>query len=224
MARWLRRVRLSNEMEQDEFGLIIGKSRSTVNMMERGERTVRPEVIAAIMTELPDTPLPPTGDVVPTGSMLSAPSAIRWELPYAGTVPCSGDWGDPLEGTELRPVDPDFTGSGRYICRVAGMSCYPALMEGDMTIWEEDRDPAPGVIVLAQRTADSACTVKQLQWSDSNSRYTLVPVNREFEAPPDDDGWEVVARLVGVIRKVNGIKRTWLNDEGLRPSHLVATE
>jgi transcriptional regulator with XRE-family HTH domain len=224
MARWLRRVRLSNELEQDELAAIIKKSRSTVNMMERGDRTVRADVVAAILEAYPDSPTPPLGgDIAPTGTMSSKSTTIRWELPYAGIVPCSSDWGDPLEGAEMKPIDPDFTGPNRFICRVAGSSCYPALQEGDITVWESDKDPDFGVIVLAQRLPDSACTVKQLAWDDSRARPILRPVNTDHEAPDDGEGWEATARLIGVIRRDGGTKRTWLNEDGLRPANLIVS-
>lgn len=222
VAKWLMKVRVDNDLDQDELAEIVGLSRSMVNMMERGERVVQPDVIAAIMDTYPDTPDAPIDGVLRmTGSAPRAQPEIIWELPYAGIVPCSGTWGDPLDGTESKPIDPDFTGPNRFICRVAGDSCWPALKPGDITVWEKDTSPAPGVIVLAQRMEDSACTVKELGWDEVRSRHVLIPVNPLYEAPPDGEGWQVAARLIGVVRTSEGPKKTWLEPDGLQPKHLI---
>ena len=79
----------------------------------------------------------------------------------------------------------------------------------------------PVVIVLAERTEDHACTVKELTYDEPGSRARLKAVNPRFESPPDDGGWSVTARLVGVIRAADGPERTWYWSAGLRPRHLI---
>lgn len=221
MGHWMLVVRTLQGLDQLEFSHYIGRSRSAVNMYENGERTIPPDVIAAVRTSFPESPAPPMGEILPTSLALVEEIPKRWELPYAGIVPASSDWGDPLSQDEMKPVDPEFTGKGRFLCKIGGLSCYPALHEGDSTIWQNDRNPGPGVIVLAQRLGDSACTVKQLVYDETKGRQVLSAINPEYDSPPEGEGWEVVARLIGVIRRSGGPKRTWLWEEGLRPEHLA---
>jgi SOS-response transcriptional repressor LexA len=89
-----------------------------------------------------------------------------------------------------------------------------------LTIWETDNDPAYGVIVIAERMEDRACTVKELVYDEQAKRSRLRPVNPDMAPPSDDGGWYVTARLVGVVRATDGPERTWFLPVGLRPRHL----
>lgn len=219
MARWLASVRVLQGLDQHEFSQYIGRSRSALTMYEQGERVIPIEVIAAILTNFPGTPPPPTGGIEVVGQAL--PEDRKAYITYAGVVPCSKDWGDPLESQDRRSIDPEFAGANRFLCRVAGDSCYPALIEGDLTVWESDDNPAWGLIVLAQRTTDSACTVKQLVWDEALQRAILRPINPERQAPDDSDGWRVIARMIGVMRNTDGPPKQWGPwPAGLRPEHL----
>jgi hypothetical protein len=142
-------------------------------------------------------------------------------MPYAGDVPCSREWGDPLSGGEFVEVDSQYQHPRRFAARVVGDSCYPALQPGDMTIWHSDMNPAYGLVVLAQRKGDHGCTVKVLEYDDALGRPRLHPVNPSSGEPEDGEGWGVVARLVAVIRNTDGLRRTWYMDTGLRPKHLT---
>lgn len=146
----------------------------------------------------------------------AARSKVR--LRFAGVVPCSEAWGDPLESTEYVEVAGQFGGERRFVAKVAGDSCYPALLPGDLTVWEPDLSPPYGVIVLAQRKGDHGCTVKQL--THDGTRPRLTPINPSASAPDDGEGWGVVARLVGVERATQAPARTWFWEAGLRPEHL----
>ena len=103
-----------------------------------------------------------------------------------------------------------------------GDSCYPALEPGDITIWHADRNPPYGTIVIAQRKGDCGCTVKLLEYDPDLHRPVLTPVNPAHSAPADNGGWDVIARLVGVLRSSEAPKRTWFWEQGLRPRHLGA--
>lgn len=138
---------------------------------------------------------------------------------FAGLVPCSTEWGDPLESTEQIEVSAQFGGELRFAARVVGDSCYPALLPGDLAIWERDLNPPYGVIVLAQRQGDHGCTVKKL--SHDGQRPRLEPINRAYESPDDGEGWGVIARLVGVERSSEAPARTWFWEPGIRPEHLL---
>lgn len=156
--------------------------------------------------------------------MVSGPSfPVSYEpigIPYAGLVPASSEWGDPLAAEEPVEVDAKFVKKGRFACRVVGDSCYPALRQGDLTIWEVDPSPKYGLIVLAQRKGDHGCTVKQLVYDSMARRDRLVPVNPAYDSPPDGEGWGVIARLVGVVRE-GEVERSWYSASGMRPKYLT---
>ncbi len=143
------------------------------------------------------------------------------QIRFAGEVPCSSDWGDPLAAEEFIEVEVQFEGSKRFSATVVGDSCYPALLPGDSTIWHADFSPPYGLIVLAQRKGDHGCTVKQLEYDADQGRPRLHPVNKAHGEPEDGEGWGVIARLVAVIRQEDGLKKTWYLPTGLRPRHLT---
>lgn len=139
-------------------------------------------------------------------------------IPFAGIVP-AGEWGDPLASEEFIEVEVKFEHPRRFAAKVVGDSCYPALMQGDVTIWHQDMNPPFGSIVLAQRRGDHGCTVKELRYEDG--RPVLHPVNPAHAKTEDGTGWGVIARLVGVIRKVDGLEQSWYLADGIRVRHLV---
>jgi hypothetical protein len=143
-----------------------------------------------------------------------------FKMRFAGIVPC-GDWGDPLESEEFIEVDSKFESPRAFAARVVGDSCYPALQPADITIWIADNNPPYGRIVLAQRKGDHGCTVKELAWDPARSRSALLPINATYAEPEDGEGWGVIARLVGVVRSIDGLERTWKQLEGLTPRHLI---
>ena len=157
------------------------------------------------------------GDLDRPRVALSHPSV---SLPYAGDVPCAALWGDPLAAGDFIDVDSQFDHPARFAAKVVGDSCYPALLPGDVTIWHADKNPPYGMIVLAQRKGDHGCTVKVLQYDEQLGRPRLHPVNPASGEPEDGEGWGVIARLVGVLRNTDGLKRSWLLDTGLRPKHM----
>lgn len=137
---------------------------------------------------------------------------------FAGEVP-TGDWGDPLASEDFIEVEAQFEGPRRFAARVVGDSCFPALLPGDITIWESDLNPPYGVIVLAQRKGDHGCTVKQL--THDGTRPHLRPINPARREPSDGSGWGVIGRLIAVLRSSDAPRRTWYWEPGLRPEHLL---
>lgn len=144
----------------------------------------------------------------------------KGRIPFAGEVPCSADWGEPLASEEFIEVEVQFEHPQRFAAKVVGDSCYPALHPGDVTIWHADMSPPFGLIVLAQRKGDHGCTVKRLEYDQDRGRPLLVPVNPAHKKPEDGEGWGVIARLVGVLRTTDGLKKSWYLDSGLRQAHL----
>ena len=150
---------------------------------------------------------------------LSTVSHGMRRLRYAGTVPC-GDWGDPLDSEEMVDVDARYEHPKRFAATVSGDSCEPALMHGDFTVWHFDLAPSGGLIVLAQRKGDHACTVKQLK-TDETGRHHLLPINPAYQEPAGGEGWGVIARLILVQRVVGHAARQWYSRAGLRPEDLA---
>jgi len=138
------------------------------------------------------------------------------EIKYAGVVPAS-TWGDPLQVQDTRMIDKRYYSDNRFLTTVVGDSCEPSLVSGDVTLWEVQRGGQPhGLIVIAEREEDHACTVKQ--YKHERGRDRLIPINPEFEEPTATNGFHIAAFLVGVFR-TEGIERSWYFPGGLRPEH-----
>ncbi len=201
MTRWLKSLRAAHGLDQADLASDIGVSRSAVAMWETGT-SVPEDMVSEIVKKFPDGPKPPDGPSKEKPFEVSVPgftaSFPKITLRYAGLVPTSDEWGDPLASDIPWEVEAKFDSPFRFVCKVTGESCYPALQQGDVTIWHQDLAPPPGRIVLAQRKQDHGCTVKELAQSADGKNH-LVPVNPNASAPPDGDGWGVIARLVGVV-------------------------
>lgn len=175
--------------------------------------------------EVPDYPPTQIAETTRTPTLdLDRP---RWlvsyqplQMRFAGVVPASSDWGDPLASEEMIEVDARYEHPKRFAAQLVGSSCWPALHQGDLTIWHTDEAPASGLIILAQNLPEHECTVKQLRL-DSEGQAQLVPVNPNEKAPPiGDAGWYPIARLVAVIRAAGRVERSWYNPAGLRAEDL----
>ena len=59
LAKWLRKVRAEQDLQQKEFAEAIGVSRSLIAMMERGERTIGIPLIRRVQEEFVNAPEPP---------------------------------------------------------------------------------------------------------------------------------------------------------------------
>lgn len=187
----------------------IGTSRQNLSNWLNGADPVDPTIWTRLLAAIPTAPL--ENPTIPVGFPLV-------QMPLAGTVP-AGTWGDPLASEDFIEVEAKFEHRERFAARVIGDSCYPALQQGDLTIWHSDLSPQYGLIVLAQRRGDHGCTVKQLDYDESAARPVLRSINPAHLNPDDGDGWGAIARLVGVIRNHDGLEQTWFLDKGLRPSH-----
>lgn len=224
------RIHTKPPMKQVQLAKLLGVSQSLISKYESGGAYVPHSLVERISqaTGVPVDWFYEDGDEPPkfeeTKPPLTEPKTLvsfgMHKIRYAGTVP-AGDWGDPLESEEMVEVDARIEHPKRFACTVSGDSCEPALLHGDFTVWHQDFDPSPGLIVLAQRKGDHACTVKVLKL-DELGRPHLVPLNPRY-AEPQADGWGAIARLVYVERQMpGGVSRTWYNRAGLRPEHLEA--
>lgn len=194
----------------------VGQHRQTVAKWLSGYADPRdPDMWQKMLEAIPD--------LENSKSPLSQPMGIYSygyrNIRYAGVVPC-GDWGDPLDSEEMIPISAEFEHPKRFAATVAGDSCYPALLQGDLTIWHVDPAPTSGLIVLAQRKGDHGCTVKQLKIDDKGLPH-LVPINPQYDEPENGDGWGVIAKLVVVIRQGERIKHHFIKPEGIRPDDLI---
>lgn len=223
---WLSGLRNAQGWTQLDLAERLGISRSLVAGYEAGTRPIAPAVVARLHDLFPNAPrmpLPSDGSNIVDVRLLSADEDDdddEVEMPYAGLVPTSDDWGDPLESAGRLKVPRRFRREGRYAARVVGDSCWPALKQGDVTIWEPDLAPRAGLLVLAQRRGDHGCTVKQYK-QNARGQDVLVPVNPSSAAPPDGTGWGVIAKLVGVIRQRGKGRFVWADDDGLTPADLM---
>ena len=219
-TKWLKAIRVSYAVDQEEFGQRIGRTRSAVGMWETGQQVPPAKAVAAILTGFPEAPPPPgsAGAIQIKGTV--EPEAIYAKILYAGVVPAS-NWGDALNQAEPEPINPKFAGPKRFMCRVQGDSCYPALHPGDLIIFEQNHAPAEGMIVLAERSSDSACTVKEFK--RINGVATLAPINPDpqFHDVSDEGGWRATAYLVGVIFAVHGAEAEFYSPTGLRVAQLL---
>ena len=200
-------------LTQQEVADRLGVSRETVAAYEAG----RVRVPAKAQTELLAMDTGVNTLDRPRIPVTFEPQPMR----YAGEVP-AGDWGDPLASEDFIEVDPALFHSKRYAAKVVGPSCYPALHPGDLVIWHHDESPPYGMLVLAQRKEDHACTVKVLDWDAETNQPILRPVNPDHEPAGAEGGWVAIARLVAVLRKIDGLELRWYLPEGIRPRHLTS--
>lgn len=221
MAEAIQDFRHRMRWTQADLAEKIGVTRSAMASYESGRVSPNRHVVQKLL-ELGFAPgtsavreepsryvlLQPTQAIVPKQAVM---------IPFAGEVPCS-TWGDPLDSEEHIEVESVFVKTGRFAAKVVGDSCFPALLPGDITIWEHDFSPPYGTIVLAQRKGDHGCTVKKLE--HDGGRAVLSPLNPVYDRPEDGEGWGVIARLVAVVRVSEAPRRTWYWEPGLRPSHI----
>lgn len=222
------------KLSQYDVAELLGVKRPTYHAWESGQNQPPTKVIKQIADawRIPlewffdgqDTPVPkgesaPPPETKTVASDLDRPRFLvsyqPLQMRFAGIVPAAADWGDPLDSEEMIEVDARYEHPKRFAAQLVGSSCYPALEQGDLTIWHADEAPAAGLIVLAQNT-EHQCTVKQLKL-DPDGNLILVPINPDASAPPAGDGWKPIARLVVVIRASGRIERTWYHTAGLRP-------
>ncbi|HXH62099.1 MAG TPA: S24 family peptidase [Fimbriimonadaceae bacterium] len=193
----------------------VGASRQSVQQwLSEGIVPRDPQVFDRMLRAL-------RGSVVSHEPLIVREHRLDGSLPFAGVVPCGPEWGDPLSATGSVAIESSYVHSDRFAARVVGHSCYPALLPGDLTVWHVDSSPPYGLIVLAERDGDHGCTVKVLEYDSGVGRSVLKPVNTDQASPPDGEGWSVIARLVAVVRIIDGLRRTWYLEHGIRPRHLA---
>lgn len=212
-------------LSQEGFARLIGTTRASLAKYET-EAIQPPDDVIALAAKVcgiphawffdgEETPPPEPPQVGPPLAVVS--HGMR-KIRYAGTVP-AGDWGDPLSSDEMVEVDARFEHPKRYATRVSGDSCAPALLHGDFLIWHYDLNPQAGLIVLAQRRGDHACTVKQLK-IDGDGVPHLLPINPDYKECTAD-GWGAIAKLIYVERQMpGGSGRVWFNFSGMRPEDI----
>ena len=220
-AERLLRLLSERDLSQSWLARRLGISPQRLNQYVNGQRQPTDD----LFWEKAEATITSGAVATPAASILDRPRIpVTFEpqpMRYAGEVP-AGDWGDPLASEEFIEVDPALFHSKRYAAKVVGPSCYPALHPGDLVIWHHDESPPYGMLVLAQRKEDHACTVKVLDWDAGTNQPVLRPVNPNHEPAGAEGGWVAIARLVAVIRKIDGLELRWYLPEGIRPRHLTS--
>lgn len=213
MGRWLKTLRAVNGIDQLELATSIGVSRSLVAMWETGKVQILDQHIKAIEEKYPDRPKTPEPrerdkvfELADPGFPASYPTV---QMRYAGLVPTSDVWGDPLSSDIPVEVEAKFDQKDRFVADITGSSCFPALQQGDRAIWQLTKNPASGKIVIAQEAIEHGCTVKEYSEDPMTGEPRLVPINPAAKSPPAGEGWYAVALLVGLV---------WEDDDGTEVS------
>jgi len=120
-------------------------------------------------------------------------------IPVVGIVPA----GNPLEvfesmGEEVELPNWMVEKEGNVVgVRVQGQSMKDAyIQDGDIVVVRKTSQAQPGEMVVAL-LEDSSITLKRLK--RDSGKYWLMPENPEY--PPIHDPFEVVGKVVGVLRK-----------------------
>lgn len=188
-------------------------------MYEIGRRRIPKDVIDAIQAAFPDGPPPPIAysDVDRSGTLFVKEDSRIFVLPYGGVIPSTAQ----QEASTMRPIEKRFTGEGRFLRQIAGNTASPFLRERDTTVWQADRSPKHGLIVLARRLSDGRQMARLLAFDDTKAVDVFRQLEPSADPTTDDEQWEPIARLVGVIRQTDGPERTWFWEPGLTPEHLM---
>jgi transcriptional regulator with XRE-family HTH domain len=78
-SQWLKIIRATYDLKQDELGVVVGKSRALISYYERGERVIRQSVVDAILRRFPDAPRPAVKDI--------QPRQVEGAMPERASVP-----------------------------------------------------------------------------------------------------------------------------------------
>ena len=135
-------------------------------------------------------------------------------IPKGPAVPCS-DWSDPLdtEYHEYAEVDSYMAADGRFVTEMVGDSMYDLLWPGDVCVWQADKTPKLGSIVIAV-SSDHRATCAQLK--HNGKEFVLHKLNPKYD-PAEADHWGCIGYLVGILR-LQGTKRVSVYDpSGIRP-------
>ncbi|RYD80265.1 MAG: hypothetical protein EOP84_12190 [Verrucomicrobiaceae bacterium] len=140
---------------------------------------------------------------------------------YAGVVPASTNWGDPLTvSDETRQVPSFMFAPGRFCASVAGYSCAPKVMPKDLLIATPTSDPIDGTLVLAERADDHGVTVKRAVLDEKTMLVHLVPLNPNVEPLDDRQEWKTVGIVCGVYNPDTEPMTALYWPTGLRPNRM----
>ena len=114
IRKWMSGIRRTHDIKQEVLGDKLGVSRSTIANWESGVRTVPLSVVDKLIALFPGVKAPVETQNVPTvpdilGKPLFPVGFAPVPMRYAGIVPASTEWGDPLASEELIEVD------GKYV-------------------------------------------------------------------------------------------------------------
>lgn len=136
-------------------------------------------------------------------------------IPYIGGVAASSkaEWSDPFESETFEYVPNEMGGRARFCARVAGDSMFDLLWPDDVAIFEATDNPKIGTVVV-YRSGESKVTIKILR--HDGQRFTLQPMNSNYETCTVEFDGKVLGYLVGIVR-IDGSRRTTTYDpHGIR--------
>lgn len=200
------------------LGKAIGASRQSVQQwLTEGANPRNPDIYDTMFDVLQMANL---RDSIVQDTLSETEPGGQQKLKYAGVVPRFEGWINPFEARETTELGLKFLGHNRFATKVVGDSGYDALLPGDLAVWQGDTDPTYGLIVLAQNLNASRCAIKLIEYDKITAKPSLSPVNSGQASSPEEETWTVIARLVGIVRNTDGLKKSWLLESGLRPRHL----
>lgn len=203
----LHQWRESRRFTQDEVAKKLGVLRSTYANWEREGNSV-PRKFTPRVRELmrerddvgsPSYPVPNMEIPVPFIGLVSADTKATWDSPNES---------DTLEFVPGKMGD----GKGRFAARVESDCMYPFLHPDDIVVFQQDRIPKIGRVVLF-RNHDGLITIKQLKHNGSNFMlHALNPLLDDILAEGS-----VVGYLVGIVRRTGQREWTDYDPTGLMP-------
>lgn len=207
---WRRKRRLT----QKEVADALSMTRGGYANYEAGTAPIPDDRLAKLRAMGYESDRPET-----SGPMLPVTFPMQ-QMPYIGYIP-AGTWAEPSDTEDFMEVEAKYWKKGRYVSRIEGDSCHPALQRDDLCIWEEKLSPPYGKIVIARKKGDHAATVKQLLWDSVTQAPRLKAINPAFE-DAEADGWGAVAMLVGVLWfDEDGGEISIYRKDGIRPDQLI---
>lgn len=110
---------------------------------------------------------------------------------------------------------------GRFSTSIIGYSYSPLLMPQDIAIWETDAAPTSDILTLSKDKNAGSVTVMVSCYCNRSQQWELQPISAS-QGVSDDNEWVPLAKLVAVVRIVEGLKVHISSDNGVTASSLQA--
>lgn len=203
-GRFMRTLRESKKLTQEQLAKLVGVSRVSVSKWESGENNPRGEHLSSLASALGvEVEQLLMGDWESSASNVVKSSAGARRVPVLSYVQA----GKLTELKEIRDLDGGFEcvladddlGISSFAMRLIGDSMLPDFAEGDLVIIDPDIDPVAGDYVAAKNGGGEA-TFKKFRPRGHNNHgveyFELVPLNEDY-APIRSDMSPV--SIIGVM-------------------------